>query len=42
MTCRYKFQHEMAREQRRDLLRRAAFRALAASVVLAAYGLVVL
>jgi hypothetical protein len=42
MTCRYKFQREMARVQRRQLLRRATFRAHAASAVLAAVGLVVL
>jgi hypothetical protein len=42
MTYRYKFQREMAREQRRRHWRRAAYRALAASAVLAAFGLVVL
>jgi hypothetical protein len=42
MTYRYKFQREMAREQRRHLWRRAAFRALAASAVLTAFGVVVL
>ena len=40
MTYRYKFQREIAREQRRHLWRRAAFRAIAVSAVLIAFGLV--
>jgi hypothetical protein len=42
MTCRYKFQRTMARDERRRHLRRTAYRALAASVLLAALTFVVI
>jgi hypothetical protein len=42
MTYRYKFQREMARQQRRYHFQRVVYRAVAASAVLVAFGLVVL
>jgi hypothetical protein len=41
MTYRYRFQREMAREQRRYRWRRMAYRALGASAVLVALTLMV-